>query len=214
MMNWKNTLRELATVVFGILIAFTLNSWAQNRNDNKVEEQYLQSLHNDLVEDSLLLTQRLAQIDSKLAFINKTIPHFYREDIPGRDTIMRKVFQSLSGFRPFVPHMATYETLKFSGDLKLIDNFELRKRVADHYNRYHVLDEEGERMDNFTTNFVSEYMMKKVKFGSQEPQDILNDWEFKNLIFAWMGIYQIQKNVHEDASERIRETITAVEAEF
>ncbi len=50
--DWVNQLLNFFGVVLGVLIAFWLNSWAQNRKEHKVSVTALKNIRNELVKNS------------------------------------------------------------------------------------------------------------------------------------------------------------------
>lgn len=59
--NWTNHFIEFATVVFGIILAFSLNSWNEDRKDKELAKQYLEGIKAE-VEDNL------SEVETKLAY--------------------------------------------------------------------------------------------------------------------------------------------------
>jgi len=59
--NWTNHLIEFATVVFGIVLAFSLNNWNENRKDEDLAKQYLEGIKAEV-------TDNLSEVEKKLAY--------------------------------------------------------------------------------------------------------------------------------------------------
>jgi len=207
--NWRAKLGELFTVVLGILIAFGLNNFAQNRKDANLETQYLQGVYADLEKDSLDLDATIQNIESRMKTGMKVIGMFYNPNIPGRDSAFVLIFRDMTSFEPFIPNQSTFDALRFSGDLNHISNFELRNTLIEHYDRYEAIDFENTRSYKFIENHVSPYMMnevpmEKLRMGYNE---FLDDWKLRNIVFSWTGIYEGQLKVHKEALSRCRKVI-------
>jgi len=210
--NWRDLLKELFIVVAGILIAFALNNWAQNRNNHSLLQDYLVSLQADLAADTLEMTENLATLRKNLTFQQSLMPHFYRE-LPGRDTIAAGFFKR-SIFPFFNSQDATVNTLMNTGDLKLIKSFELKKALLDHYDKYELLYQENERAESFVRDYVAKYMMTEIDQGAffqGGPNEVLKDVKFRNMAFSVYGIIQIQEKRYTEALERARDLMKMVE---
>lgn len=210
--NWKYALGELTIVTAGILIAFSLNNWAQSRQEQKLERQYLASLKEDIEADRKELEDHLAFLKERVKVAQGVIAHFHRE-LPGRDTIPTVIFRDLRGMPSFVPHEITYLTLTNSGDLKLIADFEVRNRITEHYNRYQSLYDENKRAEAYVRDHVSPFFMEEASFESmsRDADKLLADHRLRNIVYAWFGIYNIQIGVHEKAIKRCLEMIALLE---
>lgn len=204
-LNWRDLLKELFIVVLGILIAFELNTWAQNRSNDSLLKDYLVSLRSDLAADTLEMTENLNTLRKNMAFQQSLMPHFYRE-LPGRDTIAASFFKR-SIFPHFNAQDATVNTLINTGDLKLIKSFELKKALLDHYDKYELLYQENERAESFVRDYVAKYMMTEIDqrtFFQGSANEILKDYKFRNMAFSVYGIIQIQEKRYNEALERAR----------
>lgn len=204
-LNWRDLLKELFIVVLGILIAFALNNWAQNRSNDSLLQDYLISLRTDLAADTVEMTENLNVLQRNMAFVQSLMPHFYRE-MPGRDTIAASFFKR-SIFPYFNAHDATVNTLINTGNLKLIQSFELKKALLDHYDKYDLLYQENERAESFVRDYVAKYMMTEIDQGvffQSSGDAALKDFKFRNIAFSVYGIIQIQEKRYNEALERAR----------
>jgi hypothetical protein len=213
--NWRYTLGELLIVTTGILIAFALNNWAAQRNDKKLEHQYLSSLRADLQADLQVLKNNQQLVQSNHEKARSIIRHFFAE-LPGRDSIPMKVFSELKGMPSFIPHDATFQTLKNTGDFKLIQDFELKNSLVEHYSRYNEIFMEDERNKAFLRDHVSAYFMNEASFEQiyRQSDRLLTDFRMKNIVYAWFGIYQIQEQILQRAIDRTEALLASMETQL
>jgi len=211
--NWKYAIGELLIVTTGILIAFGLNNWAQSRKEARQEKQYLESLESDLRADLEVLQSNLAFIQKNQQKAREFIGHFHRE-LPGRDSVPFRIFSELLGMPAFIPHDATYQTLKSSGDLKLIQSFEFKNQLTDHYSRYNEIYMENQRNMAFLRDHVSNFFMNESSFETmrQEADQLLQQPRLRNIVYAWFGIYKIQKDILERAIARTEGLLDMLQA--
>lgn len=208
----KYVLSELLIVIAGILIAFTLNNWAQSRSDKKQEQIYFQSLKSDIEADRAALEKGKVFLTERIQIAQNIMAHF-RTPLPGRDTIPMTIFRELRGAPAFVSHDITYQMLVNSGDFQLISNFETRNKIVEHYARYQTLYDENKRSDAFIREHVSPFFMNVADFENMErdAEKLLQNHRLRNLVYAWFGIFQIQIRAHEQAIVRCEQTIGVLE---
>lgn len=211
--NWAEKILELVVVVVGILIAFALNNFAQNRKDARQERQHLAGIRADLVQDSLDLSAATQHLRERIKIGERVIPMMYNEEIPERDSAFAYIFRDMTSYEPFVPNSSTFDALRYSGSLNGISDFDLRGKLVSHYDRYKILDFENTRSYIFTTEVVNPYMMNEIPFEKLRfgYDDYLEDYRLRNIVFAWTGIYQLQIKAHEEALQRCRMMIEATE---
>lgn len=207
--QFASLLRELLILVLGILIAFLLNNWAQSRSERALEQRYLQNLHDDLVADSLELATRLVDYQARRVIANRVIGMIYNPNAPGRDSAAIFIFRDLQHEGPFVANQSTYNTLIYSGDFKLLRNFELRKRLAEHYHQYGELEGENERSDHFIRSAVTPYMMNETTMANARNGNAvdLSDPRLQNIVFASLGIMNYEAAALRRALDRCREVL-------
>ncbi|MBX2927757.1 MAG: hypothetical protein KF852_07985 [Saprospiraceae bacterium] len=210
--TFKYVLSELLIVIAGILIAFTLNNWAQSRSDKKQEQIYFQSLKSDIEADLVTLKKGKDFLTQRIKIAQGIMAHF-RTTLPGRDTIPMTIFRELRGAPPFVSHDITYQMLINSGDFQLISNFDTRNKIVEHYASYQVLYDENKRSDAFIREHVSPFFMNVADFEDMErdAEKLLQDHRLRNIVYAWFGIFQIQSRVHEQAIARCEQMARALE---
>jgi hypothetical protein len=210
--DWKYAIGELLIVTVGILIAFGLNNWAQGQQEKKKAHTYLESLAADLSADLEVLNDNLAFVQQNQQTARSIIGHFHRT-LPGRDSVPFKIFSELLGMPTFIPHDATYQTLKNSGDFRLVEDMELKNQIVDHYSRYNEIFMEDDRTKAFLRDHVSLFFMNETSFETMQQQadDLLEDYRLRNIVYAWFGIYKIQTQILERNIQRTEALINAVQ---
>ena len=125
---------EVLLVVFGILVALQINSWNQQVQDRGKEKEYLASIKEDLITDTINLGLILTEVEKNLdaavtliKFLNQPQQEFY-------DTT--KIYEAIryAGFlMTFETNSPTFDDLRSTGNLKLILNMELKKSISSYY---------------------------------------------------------------------------------
>ena len=209
--DWKNHFVELITVIIGISIAFSLNNWNESRKDRNQEKKYIRALLTDLEKDQerlqelldtsqyyLSRTERLIRLVNKKDFMSDSIGYY---------------LGSTYTFASFKPNDNTFEGLRSSGRIGLIEDFALRQKIIHHYNQHYG---ECQNFDDFFKNFLEGQLMplilKNVDFrmfpliGNSE---FIRDTYFINLMYSsqyyqstriqiYQGAYEHSESLMED----------------
>ena len=192
--NWKYAFGEILIVIVGISIAFSMNKCANDSKNEKQKQQYLSNLKNDVLSNKIQLEKNYQEIETKFNTANEILP-IINTDNPAKMGIIRDIF-SIATITNFESNDITYQTLINSGDLKLIDNFELKTAIEEHYSYYDVMLKDYERQENIHKEYLGSYFIHNVdydafkqgKFGFQDEKLL------KNIIQSMSGSFQFKMN--------------------
>jgi Family of unknown function (DUF6090) len=130
--RWKAALRplgEIAVVTVGILIAFALEAWWDNRATAAQEQVHLRALASDLAQNVSTLEALIANEEDLMASCGELLRRL-RGEAPASKAktgdLLSEVFSSLR----YEPVMGAYEALVNSGGLTLIRDEALRAALA------------------------------------------------------------------------------------
>jgi len=126
--KWAEYLLEIIVIMIGILGAFTLNNWNENRKANINEKMILSFILENLKEDEAELRKN----EERLINSVKAIDYLWEVTIENvePDTLHRRLAE-LINFYKYHPIDNAYETLKSSGIS--ISNSNLRNKISRHY---------------------------------------------------------------------------------
>ena len=208
--NWRYALGEIIIVIIGISLAFTLNNWKEGRSDQRQRQQYLSALELDVAAEIKQLEELQGTIQLRLGQIQQMSGHI-GYDRPGKDTVLMKVFE-IGRAVSFQPDNITYQTLVNSGDLKLIDDFELRRAIEAHYSEHTEVLRNYERLDNIYATYLGEYFVRNVDYGAVRQGDFSSvDTEFfRNILYSLMGGYQMAYTANEACLASNRELLELI----
>lgn len=162
--NWQYTFGEILIVIIGISIAFSLNKCSENNQNKKIQKLYLENLKDDIETDKTNLESNLEKLNAKDKVLANTYK-YYSPLSPKRDSVLFYSFLKSVQVIEFSPKNTTHLTLMNSGDLKLIDNFELRTDIQEHYRKYGSLQLNYERMENISKKYVADYFIYNIDMG-------------------------------------------------
>jgi len=214
--NWQKTLGEFLVILLSILLAFAVERCGEQAKDRSDAVQYLQNLKKDLqndVEALQALDSIVTESERAAGFI---LSHMGRQ-LPGRDTAVFTLFQLLNKRYDFYPHNATYESMKFSGDLKLLENLNLKRRIVEHYNQYTLLEERNEQYKNFQRDYTGSYFMQNLDYsqlGRDKTYAFLDDRIMRNIMYSNFGIFEGMKKEYAAAQKRCKQLIQLVNKEL
>ncbi len=227
-------LGEILLVVLGILIALQINNWSESVKDEIAEKNYLRSIKEDLVSDTISLNEVLEQIELNLDAASTLIKFFNQSQKEPVDT--NKIYASirLAGFlMHFETNAATFDDLKNTGNIKVISNVELKKAIASYYTfietrrNYRNLWQDkvwgdywearddliNVKLDAFWSN---SYHTDQVAVELPRDFDISRE-EAKHFIQSLYNIIDIttfREKVFNDINKRAKELIVKVSAEI
>lgn len=214
--NWKYAFGEIAIVIIGITIAFMLNSWAAKHQDRTLAKQYLENLKVDLESDAQSLERNIAKIQQSLG-INQKITTALRQNTAARDSLAMLYFGELNKDYLFFPITSTFEALKYSGDLKLIRNFQLRTDIVKHYSLYELVGRARLKYENVHTSYTARIMMEEVDFKNMFRYQDFSFFDhpvIQNSLYSNYGILNQMLNDHKLALRRCQDLIVELDGEL
>lgn len=128
--NWWNHVLNFIAVILGVYLAFYVNERAKLSEDREERTLLLKAMINDLAADIKTYQnyqipvneQYAAQIDSLLLALSATMPSV-------NSHALAAIFQ----VENYVPNTSTYNSIKSSGKIRLIEDLQLQKQLSDYY---------------------------------------------------------------------------------
>lgn len=189
--NWRYALGEILIVIIGITIAFSLNRWGENNNDRKLRSQYLRSLEVDIRADKEHLTENIAAFEAKLADIHDMLPALHG-DTARRSALSGKLFK-LANLVYFHPHDITYRTLVNTGNIRLIGDFEVNKRLEEYYATHSRINRDYRRQESIHEKYFGHFIIHNIDYDRVRAGDYsyMDDPLLRSIVYSLMGTFQI-----------------------
>lgn len=180
---------EILIVIVGISIAFSLNKCSENKKNQEQKAQYLTSLKQDIAEDKAQLENNIIQIDRKVDISTELLP-LLNTNKPEKNTKLRGVYQ-LAQLTNFTPKDFTYQALVNSGDLKLLDDLELKKAIERHYANYKMISDAYKRQESINKDYLGNYFIYNTDYDLiREGKSPFTDEKLlKNMMQAIRGSF-------------------------
>lgn len=119
---------EFIMVVLGVFFALMLDSWIAERNDDRLRDEYLARLVDDLKADIRTLDDRIYFFDAVRSFATQTLERLENGDDGDINAILAAFYAAENYDFSVVAN--TYVDLQNTGNIRLLDRIELRTSLA------------------------------------------------------------------------------------
>jgi hypothetical protein len=204
--DWPNHLIELIVVFIGITLAFMLNNWRQDYMAQQMAEKYISSFRDDIAYDHAQLDSIIVSKENKLERINKFITSLKNKQSTINDA--ERIMGLMAEINPFLPKINTYESIKNSGNLNILTNYEIKEKLIQYYQSL-----EGKKLIEemnmlYITNYIIPFIHQNADFLNQRiiNRNVLKNHNFTNLVLgyyqllvqtidSYKGIYELNKEL-------------------
>ena len=153
--NFKKYALDFIVVFLGISVSFGLNNLNEKRKDRVSEKNYYENLLEDARQDLSNLENQIMDCEQRLDASNEILIL-----VQNNSSIKEIVSNSFNAVRQmsnhFKPIDATYEDLKSSGNLKLIQDNSLKNEILNYYSYLKGVTEIISNGSQFATNIFIE----------------------------------------------------------
>ncbi|MCB0398553.1 MAG: hypothetical protein KDD26_02835 [Winogradskyella sp.] len=188
---------EILIVIVGISIAFSLNKCAEDNKSKAQKKQYITSLKQDIEQDKAQLEGNINLIKEKIEIVSSLLPKLANPD-PNINYDIRDIYK-IAKLTDFTPKDFTYQALVNSGDLKLIDNLELKKAIERHYSNYKAILNAYERQEIINKDYLENYFIYNTDYDlmSEGKSPFKDEKLLKNMMQAIRGSFMIKFDATE-----------------
>jgi len=206
---------EIIIVSIGILLAFYLNNWNQNRADKRLEIQYYQSIKNQLKEDSNILNGEIYYNQtyySQFAYAVNLIKSDVRNEI---DTLAKIAFNMLR-YSDFRRKSNIYQTLINSGEIIVLKNNIIIEKLQSLEETYLYINRLEE---NHSTIILSQIIPEINEALQVDPikvvrPELIFNYKFKNYFDLITGLMNEKMNAYKQAEDMINTIIDLIDKEL
>lgn len=204
--QWRNQFINLIAIIVGVYIAFYLTERNAAAADRKQANEYLTSMADDLASDIDDLSRSTDTLRYYVTVSKTLAKSVITQRIPYDS--MNEMINSLYFIVPFVPKDNSYQSLLASGNLDLIDNFELRKKITElyhqHYKAIRIMDEINNQQ---RTVITTPYLMRNLRFrktGLINAAELWQDNMFGNIAISMQYSTALKHQFNAKALEEAR----------
>ena len=132
--KFKNGLFEFLLVFLAVFLGFWADSWREKLFEKERERQFMNSMYRDLKSDINDFTLNIEKSNDVIYSMHQIISLLNRSSRYDSALNTYRYARSITLNAPFYqPNQRTYETMKYSGELRLIKD----KRVSDSVTGYY-----------------------------------------------------------------------------
>ncbi|MAP55213.1 DUF6090 family protein [Altibacter sp.] len=126
---------EIILVVIGILIALSINNWNEEKNEHRIEKDYMQNLLEDL-RDDLDIYKKFQKRNSEIyTLVDSIVPGLKADNRTQRVSELSYWTRMLTiKWMIIHPVERTFEQMKSSGHLRLVKNKDVANGISNYYN--------------------------------------------------------------------------------
>lgn len=175
---------EIFLVIIGILIALGINKQSENKKKLELRDLYVIQLNDEADRN---IEQLIAYKNTSIEML-KEIDTLFQLLVKKeyKNPKLSEKFFVLIGSNQFFPIMITYENLKFSGDIKLFEDLNLRNSISETYEtfnpikRFEILDHQA------IAAFYQNFLMPNVSFKnmSKSLENEAKHVYFENMVLS------------------------------
>lgn len=189
---------EILIVIIGISLAFAMNKWGEDRSDKAQKEQYIINLKQDIAADKAQLEANLVEINTTIEQAQDVIS-ILGKDVPNKNARLRGVY-AVANLTNFTPKDYTHQTLVNSGDLKLMNDFELKTTIQKHYSDYKAILKAYERQEIINKEYLGDYFIHHTDYDlvPQGKSPFKDEKLLKNIMQSARGSLTIKRDATID----------------
>lgn len=211
--NLRYAIGEILIVIVGISIVFALNTWKDNKTNKELKSLYLSNITEEIKAEIDQLEKNTKDIEGIISSI-KVIKPFLGQKEARRDTLIGRFF-NIARLVNFSPENTTYQTLINSGDLKLIDNFELKSSIGRHYGDHKLIIQNYSRIEKIHERYLADLFIYELDFEKirQGNTDFFDNPMLKNILISIENAYYMVLNSNKICLESNKSLLNKIETE-
>ena len=131
----KYAIGEIVLVVIGILIALQINTWNEQRKEDKLEAEYYCRLLEDAQQDLEQVNQFIKASEERLTASNEAVKLLQKETAKKVDVGQQLGLSILAIYSDFTPNNSAFEDLKSGANLNIISDKNVIKAINNYYKK-------------------------------------------------------------------------------
>lgn len=179
--GWLWLSLELIVVFIGVTAGFLFDNFREDQADKKLESKYLESFYNNLVADSVEFQNMILNSQNNIEVSGRTVASMQAGTLTNDSALI--VFSIMATYNNLNLEDATYESLVNSGNLGIIRDFKVRKKIVYYYGSHDDMRYVEEVYNDYITNYIVPFGSRNLDFISGEfiEEFSVNDIEFRNI---------------------------------
>ena len=190
----KYAIGEIILVVFGILIALSINNQNQERINRTEEQNYYKNINRQLIEDKGGISGNIKYNNNFFQQYKYAIQVIEKNDRSKIDSLAQIVINLLK-FSDFHRQSNIYETMVNSGEIKLLKNRQIIEKLQQLEETYIYINKLENTHSEAVNNLIAPNIISTIKVFNMKIENIekLYSFEFQNA-FVLISDLMIEKN--------------------
>jgi hypothetical protein len=211
--NWITYGFETLVVIVGILGAFALNNWNENRKTTNLEIEYLKRLYSDIANDTAYYQRRINYADKVFIDHKKTVQNSYLqiESSKAFSELCQRLEMSSEALSI---RDITYKEMLNAGQINIVKSDRLKTEIMEFYRQVDVAAKHFDEINKTSIAYLidfdlqsksGKYMSRDRLFSpwTNEMFDEMKDWEWINdkesenfqLFHLFIGFYSTKQEI-------------------
>jgi hypothetical protein len=131
--NRGRMVAEFLLIVIGVLVALAVETALESREDDQLRDDYIARLKTDIAADRDSVENRIEFFADVQRFSNEVLLWTQTEQLVDQKLLLASFYAA--EIWPFVPNLSTYDDLRNTGNIRLIDDIDLRMGLSAYYNK-------------------------------------------------------------------------------
>jgi len=201
--DWFRYGFEALAVIVGILAAFALDNWNDERKQEKIEIQNLNGLISDLANDTAYYNRRIQDSEWTVEHHPEFIRLMYQEQKSIEE--VKTMFRHIQwNSEHLTTQNSTYIELTYSGALSIISNPSLKEMIINYYRENERAATHIREFNEFSTRHVVDMASVVRNYFKMDPA---YDGIYENIDISYDGEWEF---INDSKSEQFRTTEYAV----
>lgn len=124
---------EFFLIVAGVLAALAADTAFENHRDTELKDEYLTRIETDIRDDVEAIKYRVEFFNDVQSFCGDVLKWLGSDAPVNKETLLASFYAA--EVWPFLPNRSTFEDLQNTGNIRLLDDIELRTSLSYYYNR-------------------------------------------------------------------------------
>ena len=209
---------DTLVVIVGVLIAFTLNDWNENRKLKDLESELLIDIRDNLLASKTNLSNTIVYNKKTMDYYQQILDHI-KADLP-YNTALDTAFSNISYWSDPQFTYTAYETLKSKG-LDIIQNDSIKYTITQIYEQYFPFlmsefNAEWEVYQSLVLPFVSKNILY-INGETARPNnfnELKTNNEFHNIMGLKMNMRKYLIQFAEEANNELNSLIAMIDQEL
>lgn len=195
---------EIILVIVGILIALAINEHSNVEKKLELRNSYIIQLTDEADRNLKKLTLLDDEATQMLKELDTVFKILLQKDYANPRLSSKSFFLIMS--KKFYPVMITYENLKFSGDLKLFDDLNLRNAISETYETFNPIEKLESSEQQAIESYYENFLMPKVKFRDMgtSSENYGEDIYFENMVLTRMTTIAQNREAYMNSIESLK----------